>query len=293
MTWWHDLAMLCGWLACGLSSILALPQALALRRSPTAAGVSLLPWQALLASNLAWAVYASLAGRMPIIIQSSISAVITGAVIIMICRATARSAIIQIVITVLVASVILLTLPIPALFGLAASIPSITGWLIQVARIRKTGRPAGLSFGGMVIYVLCQSVWLIYAVATTDLALVTAVVPLLLIVSAAAIIYLLAPTDDQVRHGPSTFSAHRLRTRNSRTRNSRARHTRPALLRPTGRTRTAGPPSRGVVADPFPAETPYVSAATGPITRIGRDSMPSDGTDVTTREIRTHTSDDA
>jgi uncharacterized protein with PQ loop repeat len=283
MTWWHDLAMLCGWLACGLSSILALPQALALRRSPTAAGVSLLPWQALLASNLAWAVYASLAGRMPIIIQSSISAVITGAVIVMICRATARSAIIQIVITVLVASVILLALPIPALFGLAASIPSITGWLMQVARIRKTGRPAGLSFGGMVIYVLCQSVWLIYAVATTDLALVTAVVPLLLIVSAAAIIYLLAPTDDQVRHGPSTFSAHRLRTR----------HSRPALLRPTGRTRTAGPPSRGVVADPFLAETSYVSAVTGPITLSGCDAMPSDYTDVTTREIRTHSSDDA
>lgn len=281
MTWWHDLAMLSGWLACGLSSILALPQALALRRSPTAAGVSLLPWQALLASNLAWAVYASLAGRMPIIIQSSISAVITGAVIILVCRATARSAIIQIVITALIASVILLTLPIPALFGLAASIPSITGWLMQVARIRKTGRPAGLSFGGMMIYILCQSVWLIYAIASTDFALVTAVVPLLLVVSAAAIIYLLAPTDDQVRHGPSTFSAHR----------GRARHTRPVLLRPTGRTRAGGPPSRGVVADPSAAETPYVSSATGPITLTARDSLPSDHTDVTTREIRTPTND--
>ena len=274
MTWWYELGVLSGWLACGLSSTLALPQALALRRSPTAAGVSLLPWQALLASNLAWATYASLTGQIPIVIQSVISALITGAVITMICRATRRSAIMQIVIPALLASTILLTLPIPALFGLVAAIPSIIGWSMQLARIRKTGRPAGLSFGGMLLYVLCQSVWLIYAITTTDLALVTAVIPLLLLVGATAIIYHLAPTDDYIRHGPSTFSAHR----------GRARRTHPAQLRPTTRNRAGRPPSRGEAADTPRTETPCVGATTGQIPLVGRDTTSEDSADATSSD---------
>ena len=61
----------------------------------------------------------------------------------------------------------------------------------------------------MLLYVLRQIVWLVCAIATTDLALIAAVISLLLIVGTTAVIYLLAPTDDRVRHGPSTFNTHR------------------------------------------------------------------------------------
>ena len=245
MTWWLGLAIWSGWIACGLSAILALPQALALRRASSAVGVSLLPWQALLAANIAWAAYSTFTAQPSILVQTLVSLCITCVVITMICRTTRRATVIRIVIPAMIGGATLLTLPVPVVFGLLTSLPILAGWSMQLARIRKTGRPAGLSFGGMLLNVLCQCFWLVYAVIIADLALITSVIPVLLSVAAAAITYMLAPTDDQVRHGQSTFS----------TRRSYGRRSRPVRPHPAGRSKTGRPRSRDETAGTTPSET--------------------------------------
>lgn len=153
----------------------------------------MLPWQALVSSNVSWGIYGHLSGQPQVLVPNSVSCVVALFVIVMLGRETPAQLPVRIVLPIALGLSLLVTLPLPQLFGFLTVLPSFVGWLVQLVRIRKTGRPVGFSFAGLLLFLLCQSVWLAYALARQDLALITAAVPLILVGGLTVVGYVLAP----------------------------------------------------------------------------------------------------
>lgn len=194
-----------------LSSVLALPQAIALLRRRNVSGLSILPWRALLTANAAWAVYGCITEQIPVVIPNTVSATVSTFVIVLIARANGRNVPAQLTAPLVIASVALFAAPVPVLFGIITIVPSCVGWIVQFLQIRRFGRPPGLSFGGVLLYLFCQLTWLSYALPRGEIALITAVLPLILIAAVTVLGYLAAvPTSpggtDQSGMQPNTRS---------------------------------------------------------------------------------------
>lgn len=183
-----------GWAGAAFSATLALPQAVTLLRNAIAPRISVKPWQALLASNIAWIYYGLTTHDLPIAVSSFISAVISTGVVTMIAtRTRPRRLAIRLVVPIVVAIFLVSASHQAAVFGVLTAIPSTLGWAIQARRFHVEGRPAGFSLFGVILYVTCQAVWLIFAILRADIALIASTTPLIIAVTAAGILYLAAP----------------------------------------------------------------------------------------------------
>jgi len=180
---WTNIALWCGWIGCALSAVFAIPQALRLLRGDPSSGIALLPWQALLASNLAWSIYSLITAQPPLFVSYTVSVIVAVVVIGKLARGKPRNLTASIGIPVAAGLGMLLTLPIPILFGIITIVPSTIGWIIQLIRIRRSGRPPGLSITSLLLYLTCLLIWLTYAVIVRDLALAVSTIPLILVIS--------------------------------------------------------------------------------------------------------------
>lgn len=183
-----------GWVGAAFSATLALPQAIALQKSPLTPRISVKPWQALLASNTAWIYYGLTTHDLPIAASSFVSAVISTGVVTMIAtRTRPQKLALHLVVPMIVAVFLVFASHQPVVFGVLTAIPSTLGWVTQACRFHVEGRPAGFSLFGVILYVTCQAVWLVFAILRTDVALVASTTPLIIAVTAAGILYLTAP----------------------------------------------------------------------------------------------------
>ncbi|WP_162819148.1 hypothetical protein [Leifsonia aquatica] len=178
-----DLALWSGWIGCVLSAAFGLPQAVRLLRLDGAVGVAILPWQSLLAANLAWSIYATVSMQAPLLISYGIAAVLALVVIVRLSMRSRRSVLLDVAGPVALGLTMLLALPVPMLFGIVSIVPGTIGWIAQLRSIRRHGRPRGLSAVSMILYLLCLLVWLVYAGARGDVALGTSVLPLIVVIS--------------------------------------------------------------------------------------------------------------
>lgn len=213
MSSWIEISTWAGWMGCVLSSVLALPQAIALLRRRNVSGLSILPWRALLTANAAWAVYGCITEQIPVVIPNTVSAAVSTFVIVLIARANGRNVPAQLTAPLVIAAVALWAAPVPVLFGVITILPSLVGWMVQLLQIRRFGRPPGLSFGGVLLYLFCQLIWLSYALPRGEIALITSVLPLILIAAVTVLGYLAAvPTST----GGTDQSGMQLNTRSHR-----------------------------------------------------------------------------
>lgn len=190
---WSEIAPWCGWAGCALSGAFAIPQAVRLLRVASPAGVAMLPWQALLAANLAWSIYAAFTRQPPLLASYGLAAALAVFVIGRLALGTSRRLLVALGAPAALALCMLLALPFPALFGIVTIVPSTIGWIAQLLRIRRAGRPPGLSAASMLLYFLCLCVWLAYALMLGDVALATSTVPLIVVIGATLAAYLVAP----------------------------------------------------------------------------------------------------
>lgn len=182
-----------GWVGTALSAAFAIPQAIRLTRTASVEGVSLLPWQALLASNLAWTTYAVVTRQIPPLASYGIAALLAVFVVAHLARHTGTSVPLSLAIPTALAGVMVTAIRLPIVFGLITIVPSMIGWAIQLARITRHGRPPGLSMSTMLLYVVCLAIWLIYAILRDDVAIGTSCVPLIVVMSATVIVSVRAP----------------------------------------------------------------------------------------------------
>lgn len=192
---WTEIAVWCGWLGCTLSAAFALPQAIRLLRIENTTGVALLPWQALLAANLAWSVYGAITAQPPLLISYCIAAILALFVITRLSLQAPRRVTINLSAPIALGLAMLLALPLPILFGLITIVPGTIGWLTQLRHIRRHGCPEGLSGISIILYLLCTSVWLAYALMIGDVALGASAIPLLVVITATLAVSISAGAD--------------------------------------------------------------------------------------------------
>src|SRR6218665_588456 len=180
---WTNIALWCGWIGCALSAAFALPQALRLLRGTPSSGMTLLPWQALLAANLAWSIYSLITTQPPLLVSYTVAVIVAVVVIGKLARDKSRNLTASIGIPVAAGLGMLLTLPIPILFGIITEVPSPIGWIMQLVRIRRSGRPPGLSITSLLVYLTCFPPGLPYALIVRDRALPVSPMPLILVTS--------------------------------------------------------------------------------------------------------------
>ncbi|PDQ35103.1 MAG: hypothetical protein B5766_07755 [Candidatus Lumbricidophila eiseniae] len=155
--------------------------------------MTLLPWQALLAANLAWSVYSLITAQPPLLVSYTVAVIVAVIVIGKLARDKPRNLTVSIGIPVAAGLGMLLTLPIPILFGIITVVPSTIGWIMQLVRIRRSGRPPGLSITSLLLYLTCLLTWLTYALIVRDLALAVSTMPLILVISMNIGAFSLAP----------------------------------------------------------------------------------------------------
>jgi len=172
-----------GWLAALCSATIALPQGIRLLRNGSAAGVSLLIWQTTLVASLAWTSHGLIVGLVQIALPNSILAITCIAVLSQLQKMRSLS----------VGRVWFL----PAVCAVAAGVadfafgsvafaaivlvPTALGLISQWKEIVKATDVLGVSVPGIVLNLACQSLWLVYAIPTGEIAVTVVVVPVMML----------------------------------------------------------------------------------------------------------------
>lgn len=168
-----------GWIAALSSACIALPQGLRILATRSVAGISPLIWQMTLVGGIAWFAHGLIVVKAQIIWPNLVLAITAAWVLAMVCRADrlplGRSFALPVFAAALAFGIEVAFGPVA--FGVAMFIPSAVGQVSQLATIRRSVDTTGVSMAGMVLGLVCQLLWLSYAVLAGDSAIIVTATP--------------------------------------------------------------------------------------------------------------------
>lgn len=165
-----------GWVCALAGAVSALPQVLRLVRAGTSAGVSLLNWQLVCGTNLAWIVHGALIHAANIIVTNVFVGSAAAAIILMVVRdrrlPLARSMLVVAAVFAACAGVELV-IGVTA-FGVVIGLPQLVGGASQLRDLATSRLIAGVSLGFLALGVLVQTLWFVWALMAHDRAVLIA-----------------------------------------------------------------------------------------------------------------------
>ena len=174
-----------GWLAALLTTVLGTPQAIRLVRTRDTRGLSLIAWQAILGINIAWTGHGLLIGQANMIVPNALALLSTLPVLWLMARELRQSAVSVLAPGLAIAAAMIAVdlLLGSAAYGLAAIVPSLlanAGQSLELVRARVI---RGVSPVFLVLQVVCQALWLSWALLVPDTGtIITATVTLVVVV---------------------------------------------------------------------------------------------------------------
>ena len=171
-----------GWICAVIGSGLAVPQVVRLIRAENSAGASLLNWQLVVGSGLAWTVYGMRVGHANVWVPNVLMAAAGLVIIVMICRDRGLNLLKELLIPVAVIAVSLLCWWAGvalwgasvgnAVFGFVVNVPQMVGMAAQLRSILTEPSLAGLSVTYIALVAGVQYLWLLWGLLTPDYGLV-------------------------------------------------------------------------------------------------------------------------
>ena len=159
-----------GWLAVVISTTMALPQLVRLVRTRNVEGVSLTAWKAILALNLAWAAHGIRISEMPLIVTNVLAPLTTLPILYLVTRASGRRFVVNLLPSLaLAAAAIGIDLVLgSAAFGVAGVCLAVVSNVGQSIELIRSPHVRGVATLFMVLAVVNQGVWLVWAVLVAD-----------------------------------------------------------------------------------------------------------------------------
>lgn len=159
-----------GWLAVVISTTMALPQLVRLVRTRNVEGVSLTAWKAILALNLAWAAHGIRIAEMPLIVTNVLAPLTTLPILYLVTRASGRRFVVNLLPSLaLAAAAIGIDLVLgSAAFGVAGVCLAVVSNVGQSIELIRSPHVRGVATLFMVLAVVNQGVWLVWAVLVAD-----------------------------------------------------------------------------------------------------------------------------
>ncbi|WP_157695379.1 PQ-loop domain-containing transporter [Nakamurella panacisegetis] len=173
-----------GWMAALCSAVIALPQAIRFVRSRSSAGVSVLIWQTTVVGSLCWTAHGLTEGVVQIFLPNAILGVTAVAVLGQLSRmrGLAAAGVWMLPLVWTAASVTVDLAFGPFWFAAAVFIPTALGLLSQWREILRASDVGGVSVTGLAINLICQSLWLVYAIPSGEVAVISVATPVVLLI---------------------------------------------------------------------------------------------------------------
>lgn len=175
-----------GWLAALCSASIAAPQGLRFFRSGSSAGVSLLIWQTTLVASLSWMAHGLIAGVVQIGLPNAVLAITCVGVLLQLQRMRSLS-IGRVwalpVIWAIAASLADLAFD-SIVFAAMVFVPTAIGLVSQWREILRARDIAGVSLAGIGLNLMCQGLWLVYAIPSGEVAVIAVATPVEILILA-------------------------------------------------------------------------------------------------------------
>lgn len=170
-----------GWLAALTTAAIGLPQAVRLLRSGTAAGVSLVAWQALWWTAAAWSAYGALTARLPVLLPNVAMFTLAAIVLVLVARhrRLGHGAVFGPPVVGVSFALIARAVLGEAGFAVIMLIPAVGFRTGQILASRRAADVAGVSIATLVLACGTQVLWLAYGIGTGAAAIVSVGVPAL------------------------------------------------------------------------------------------------------------------
>lgn len=166
-----------GWVAACTGMVSGLPQLVRILRGRTSAGVSLPMWQLNVAALYAWSCHGLHIGQFSLLISNLLLAVTSTAVVVMICRDRKQSVWVKLVPPLLLSAFLFGVIDLllgPLVYGLVAVLPLAVGQVTQFLDLRSSADISGVSGGFLVVNMLVQALWLVWALLMGEYAVTAA-----------------------------------------------------------------------------------------------------------------------
>ncbi|MDO5083812.1 hypothetical protein EII34_08800 [Arachnia propionica] len=166
-----------GWVAACTGMVSGLPQLVRLLRERTSAGVSLPMWQLNVAALYAWSCHGFHIGQFSLLISNLLLAVTSTAVVVMICRDRGQPVWLKLIPPLLLSAFLFGVIDLllgPLVYGLVAVLPLAVGQVTQFLDLRNSVDISGVSGGFLVVNLLVQALWLVWALLMREHAVTAA-----------------------------------------------------------------------------------------------------------------------
>lgn len=169
-----------GWVAALCSALLALPQGFRIAATRSVSGVSLLAWQTMLVAGIAWFAHGLLTARAQLIWPNALLAMTSAGVLWQLWRAR-RLTFGWVWGLPAAATAVAFGADVaggPVAFAAVILVPDIAGALAQLVAIRRTDDVLAVSAAGLLLNLLNQVLWLIFAIPIHEVSVICVTIPM-------------------------------------------------------------------------------------------------------------------
>ena len=168
-----------GWLAALCSAGIAAPQGLRFLRSGSSAGVSLLIWQTTLVASLGWTAHGLLAHVVQIALPNAVLALTCVGVLWQLQRMRALPAgrVWSLPVVWAIAAALADLAFGSIVFAVMVFVPTAIGLVSQWREIARAEDVQGVSPAGIALNLVCQGLWLVYAIPSGEIAVIAVATP--------------------------------------------------------------------------------------------------------------------
>lgn len=159
-----------GWLGALTATILGIPQAIRLLRTSDTRGVSLVAWQAILAINIGWTSHGIVLGQPAMIVPNALALAATVPVLVVLARSHGLGPL-QVFLPGLLGAAAMIGVDLllgSAGYGLAALVPALIANAGQGIALVRSPVVVGVAPGFLLIQVVNQALWLVWALLVPD-----------------------------------------------------------------------------------------------------------------------------
>ncbi len=174
-----------GWVAALLTTVLGMPQAIRLLRTRDTHGLSLIAWQAMLGINIGWTSHGLVIGQANMIVPNALALSSTLPVLALMAQGLRRP-LLRVLAPGLALGAAMIAVDLllgTTAYGLVATVPSLVANAGQSLELVRAPVIRGVSPVFLVFQVLCQGLWLSWAVLVPEWGtIITAAVTLVVVV---------------------------------------------------------------------------------------------------------------
>ncbi len=163
-----------GWVAAVVGTLSGVPQLVRVLRERKSAGISLPTWVLQVGAALGWFTHGILVGRPNVILPNLLIAIVSAAVVVMVCRDRERSEALPLAGAAAIGGGMLAVEVFlgPVIFGLLIAMPLLIGQATQFWELWKDSDITGVSVMFLAINCFVQYLWCLWAIFAGDISII-------------------------------------------------------------------------------------------------------------------------